>query len=393
MYSKCRRCFSSLKHRTGFGSFHSEDVELLIRQQDSAYCKPRVFDTVEANFSDSLKALDSCVFGTDIRSRLFNLSPDWTFLNHGAFGGSLKLLLSEAEWWRRYCEEQPLRFFDRVLLPCIAYNIRIMAKHLKCPSTELIPLPNVTTGMNVIVNSVQIEQGDDLICLSLSYGSTKKILRNLALRKGANLIIVNIPLPVTSAALMTSFEQSLTNKTKLVIIDEITSNTGLNLPVEKMSLLAKAVGAIVVVDAAHSLYSLKTQIYKSGSVLDVDTQQPLYELEGSIDAWISNGHKWLCTPKGCAYMWVSSNLRQSLRPSILSHGFISNVKNSIESVYSDPSKILSSFVWDGCRDYSAILTTASALRFWESALPELLVPNKDKQSHELPLGPANHVLR
>jgi selenocysteine lyase/cysteine desulfurase len=146
------------------------------------------------------------------------------------------------------------------------------------------------------------------------------------------------------------------------VIDQITSNTGLNLPVVEMCRISKRYGCLIIVDAAHSLLSQDSTIFQ--------------QVIQYCDAWLSNGHKWLCMTKGCAYMWISSKMKSSIRPAIISHGYVPDEiftkDRETHSLFSKSSHVLSSFIWDGCRDYSSILTTSSALLFWSKIFPTLL---------------------
>lgn len=246
----------------------------------------------------------------------------------------------------------------------IEYSVRNMAKFLNCPNNELVPLPNVTSGLNAVCNSISLSSSlkkDDIVmCFSITYGSTKKILNDLCIRTGATLKIVEISLPISSKEeVIKKFNDSITSNTKLVIIDQITSNTAINLPIKELSIISKSIGATVVIDAAHALFAHDVSIYKNN---DKNNNE---NAEGSIsdycDYWITNGHKWLCTPKGCAFMWISPRMNSNTRPMIISHGFSPNSS----SPFTDKKKLLSSFAWDGCRDYTALLTSSSALRLWK----------------------------
>lgn len=357
-----------LKKREGFGSFHSQDVETLIRQSDSEYKIPvQLLEVEDVVRSKSSVSTVPCDFGPEMKKKLFMLRESDTFINHGAFGAAIRPLYDLAAAWRDVLERNPLEFFDRTLLPVLAHSVRVMAAHLRCPATELVPLPNVTTGLNSIFNSLELHTGDEIICFSLTYGATKTMLRHLAARTGATLTIIDLPLPIVSTEVITAtFEKHISKKTKLVVLDQITSNTALVLPIHALGRLAKAVGATVVVDAAHALGSQEVEIYPTSA-----TTQGLHEV---CDVWLSNGHKWLCMPRGCAFMWVHSSLHGRLRPAIVSHGYIPGHKNNIHrgDLYTQEGRLLSGFVWDGCRDYASILTTASALHFWGHRFPSFL---------------------
>jgi len=378
-----RRLFAS--ERQGFGSFHCEDIDTLVRQVDSLYFPPPIYEKVwNSTNKHIMKYLERSdfTFGPTLKSTLFSLEKEWTFINHGAFGASLTPLVQESNMWRSICEAQPVRFFDRILLPMIEYSIRMMARFLNCPPTELLPVQSVSQGLNSIFNSLAIDlkKGHTVICFSLTYGSTKKMLKDLCIKTGASLRIVELPLPLLSSKdAVACLNSALSQNTKLVVIDQITSNTAINLPVAEMSKICKEVGAVVVIDAAHSLLSQSISIYPTKvSKLDVVKSEGRIATHNKVhtksmseiaDFWITNGHKWFCSPKGCAYMWVSPSMHSRIRPVIISHGFDPHIVNGQTVPFSSPQKILSAFSWDGCRDYSALLTTSSALRLWDTIPP------------------------
>lgn len=390
----------SSKKREGFGSFHSQDIETLIRLPVSEYKPPLQLLEIEDRLNIKSSKISTSLFGSEMKQSLFMLRENDTFINHGAFGGAIKPLHELAAEWRNVLEQNPLEFFDQTLLPVLAHSVRAVAAYIQCPATELIPLPNVTTGLNSIFNSLELHSNDEIICFSLTYGATKTMLRHLAARTGAKLIIIDLPLPILSKDIITSeFQKQLSEKTKLVVLDQITSNTALSMPIHKLGQLGKSVGALVVVDAAHSLGSQEVSIYKNQckTSTHLSTQTQTQGLSDVCDVWLSNGHKWLCMPRGCAFMWVHPSLHGRLRPAIISHGYVpgtnsdnSNSSSSSNSsgssgagrfsnkgdLYAREGRLLSAFVWDGCRDYASVLTTSSALHFWGHTFPKLVKVDK-----------------
>jgi selenocysteine lyase/cysteine desulfurase len=210
---------------------------------------------------------------------------------------------------------------------------------------------------------VPLQPGDEIVCLSLTYGSTKKIMQAACDRTGAVLRTVNIPLPVlTPETVIALFKEAISARTKVVVLDQITSNTAMILPIADMAIMSKEVGANVVIDAAHALFSQDCSIYGDNQKIhfsslysDLNHTQsnlenatmasnasavessprPTPTLGGSnnrtknmvsissfADVWITNAHKWMCSPKGCAFMWVSPRMAHALRPSIISHGYV-----------------------------------------------------------------------
>ena len=324
-----------------FGSFHSEDVEVLIRQGEDEYERPEIpFDTTV--FTEWATAAPSLEFGKPCKEHFF-VDPSWVFLNHGAFGGSLRMITEYGNRWREYCEAQPLRFYDRVLLPHLVYSHRALSAFVRSSPTDLVLVPNATTALNSIVRSTIRDERDRVVMLDIGYGAVKKIAETVCRERHAKFDLVTIPFPLEGDFESTLFErvkhaldkQRARGRT-LVIFDHTTSNTGLNLPVASLATLIKSFeGTYVAVDGAHGLLA-----------------QPLdmHALERSgVDFYAGTCHKWLCSQKGVGFLW-SKNAGKGLAPCVISHGF--------------GQGFLSSYMWDGCRDYSSALALPLLLQFW-----------------------------
>ena len=361
-----------------------------MRLPDSVYEPPALHSEVAAKSIPEalLSDISSMQFGEEMRDELFTLDPAFTFLNHGAFGAALRPLQLEAEVWRRQLEAQPLRFIDRQLLPLVAHSVRSVAALLGCPPVELLPLPNVTTGLNAILASLEpyLAPGDTIACTSLTYGSTKKMLAALAARTGCALLILPISLPLGDADGNSAVADILAGlgsapRPRLLVLDSVTSNTAIKLPVGR---IARAVRAhrddsnlMIIADAAHSLQA-DAHIKLPGTAGASEG----CGLDG-VDGWLTNGHKWACMPKGAAFLWAGPRLREVLRPAVVSHGLDVPVPAPATFASAGPGpgpgpgaaapleagagardKLLSAFAWDGCRDYAALLTAPSAIAIW-----------------------------
>jgi selenocysteine lyase/cysteine desulfurase len=384
------RTFAS-KVRKGFGSFHSENIEVLVRQ--SKVDLPDELVAIQQRFipilEQQIKNADPTI---KLRKSLFCLDEGYTFLNHGAFGGALQCLMQEAQAWRLHCEQQPLKFYDRQLFPLMAHSLQSVASLLHCKAEDLLPLPNVTSGINAICNSVSLQPQDEVILLSLTYGSTKKIVKDYCLRAKATMKIVHYPLPLLSHTttnlppksasiadttpppppppttpskslaqelFLDQLLSSITSKTKLIILDEITSNTAIQLPVHTIAAICKAKqpNIFIAVDAAHALFMLPSNLHSS--------------LE-SIDFWLTNAHKWFSVPKGVGLLYINPTSKihttYGMRPPIISHGYQPAYHHDDDhhpmAKSLSKGQYLSGFVWDGCRDYAAWLTLPSAIQAW-----------------------------
>lgn len=364
--------------RKSFGSFHSDDIEEIIRQSEESFQVPNEYQEifyktnlfVEINYKN-------WEFGNSLKETLFPVSKSWTFLNHGAFGNTLLPTLHETQAIRLLCEQQPLRFYDRHLFTMICYTLRQIAKHIQCQPTELLPLPNVTTGLNAIFQSIPLTNKDEICYFNVTYGSTKKMMLDLSKRTHCKLTVINISLPIQSEEqMLQEIISQVTSRMKIIVIDQITSNTAMILPIRQIASLCKQINpqVHVIVDGAHALYSQQLSFDSTHSMNSTLSPAPLTRFPVEyVDYWLSNGHKWLGGGKGCAVMWVSPRITH-IRPAIISHGFTPNYTNDNNAITVSTGKMLSAFSWDGCRDYASFISMGHTFEIWNQ-FTQLHKPN------------------
>lgn len=325
------------------GSFHSEDPEELLRIPSKTYQPPPLpFD------------VSSSLLCSNERTReAFMLDKSWTFLNHGAFGASLKCGYDRAQQWRFFLEEQPLRYFDRFLLPHLVHSTRCLADFTHTSPTHLALLPNVTSGMNTVIQGYCREYKDNakVLLWETTYGSVKKMAETFCNHVDQVKFLSEIVKSNGDAEtiICRALEQHLSNGScdwtnALLIIDHTASNTAINFPVAKLSAIAKKHGMITVVDGAHGLLA-----------------QPVDEVLSKVDIYLSNAHKWASCPRGVAFLHCSCpQLRETVLriPAIVSHGIDDGFFNR--------------FVWDGTRDYAPALSLPVVLDYWQRRNPQIV---------------------
>lgn len=236
---------------------------------------------------------------------LFLLDASWTFINHGAFGATLRPMLSVRNSWSERMEAQPLRFLDREVLPLLVQVTREMALFVGCAPTDLTLHTNATTALNVLFKSFAFSPVDKVLRLNLAYGAVKKMVADT----GATVVEVDIALPLRSrkqlldavVAVLDAPEHK--GQWKLAVFDHIASNSAIVHPIEELTRICHARGVPILIDGAHSLGSVPLSLTASG-----------------VDYFVSNCHKWLCNPKGAAIMFVAPKWQRSIKPLIISHG-------------------------------------------------------------------------
>jgi isopenicillin-N epimerase len=344
----------------GFGSFHSDNVEELIRLPAEQFVElPLPFVPTHSVAAPSCQSSSSkqpnegnrfhldkarlaqLEFGSAEARKLFHVDfSQWTFLNHGAFGAALVPAMQHAEQWRTYQEQQPLRFFDRTVLPQLVGSYRCMAKMIGASPTQVALFQNATTAINTIIKSEARDwkTGDDIITMNISYAATKTALREACRHAGVEMRTVRVSIPSTDAAMVDCIVQQLTPRTRFFLLDHITSHTALRLPVAQIAAACAERGVVVAIDGAHSLFNV---------AVDCDEL-----VRHGASYFVTNTHKWLCSPKGGAAMWVAAGARDRLSPLVHSHGALQG--------------FTSAFIWDGCHDYSTLLSLPFTVALWEA---------------------------
>ncbi|XP_052698505.1 uncharacterized protein LOC128176299 isoform X2 [Crassostrea angulata] len=314
-----------------FGSFHASNVQELINLPDSEYEPPAFPEGLEI---PSFIPHD-IEFGQKFRDDHTLLEKSCTFLNHGAFGAVMKETLDYAQKWQRYTERQPLRFYDRELLPHLAYVTRRLAKFVGCYPKDLLLMNNATTAINTVVKNIDIQKGDRVYCLNVTYGAVKKLLKWICQQKGAVYQEETIDFPLKGPnSVIDLVKTTLQPGTKLAVFDHIPSNAPFILPVEELSKICQDRNIPILIDGAHALGSMNLQLNRF-----------------SPDYYVSNCHKWFSCPKGSAFLYVKETKQLQIRPLVVSHGFDSGFN--------------SEFIWTGLHDYSPYLAMHVMMNFWE----------------------------
>lgn len=327
----------------GFGSFQSENPEVLIRIPANEYLQPPRSIVI----SDLEPYLPT--FGAEIRSKCFLLDPFWTFINHGAFGAACRRAIEVSHAWQRYTEEQPLRFIDRELFPLLCHSIRRVAEFVHAPPNTIAIVPNATYALTSVIQSHNVKSGEVICTLDIGYGSLKKMaLHALSVKsiEKDSYVSLKIDIPCTKNALISQIIEKVPSNCSLLIVDHVTSNTGIVMPVKEIidGVRRKLPLCTILIDGAHGLGSLDLYLDSLGA-----------------DYYVSNFHKWLCSSRGVGLLYSRTpELASKVRAAVVSHGF--------------GAGYTSEFIWDGCRDYSMAVALPELLDWW--AKGDLLINSR-----------------
>lgn len=241
---------------------------------------------------------------------LFLLDPDVIFLNHGSFGACPRPVFEAYQYWQRELERQPVAFLGAREGAGSAYTLlnearQRLGQYLGTNGDNLACVANATTGVNTVARSLRLQPGDEIITTNHEYGACEAALRFVCDQAGARLVYVQIPLPLPSdEEIIERIWSAVTSRTRVLFLSHVTSATGLILPVEGLCRRAREGGILTLIDGAHVPGQLD---------LDLDTL--------GADFYTGNCHKWMCTPKGSAFLYVRPEHQPGIHPLTISWGY------------------------------------------------------------------------
>lgn len=277
--------------------------------------------------------------------RHWALKPGTVFLNHGSFGACPLPVLALQSELRQAMEAEPVQFLWRRYEERLEPARAALAAFLGAKPQDLVFVTNTTTGVNAVLRSLDLRPGDALLTTNLDYNACRNVLIEVVRRAGAELVVARLPFPLRSEdEIVAAVLAAVTPRTRLAMLDHVTSDTALVLPIARLIRELTARGIETLVDGAHA----------PGMVpLNLAELRPTY--------YTGNLHKWVCAPKGAAFLWACAERQGLLHPTVISHGH--NRPRPGYPPYQDR------FDWPGTFDPTAWLCVGEAIRWMGSLLP------------------------
>lgn len=282
----------------------------------------------------------------------FVLAPGIAHLNHGSFGATPKVVLQASDAWRARMEADPSSFYWHELRGHLRAALQRVGAFLGGSAGDWVFVENTTVGLNAVIASLRLQPGDELVCLSQVYGAIGKALQFHAQRAGATVVEVPVPVPFTDPQpLLAALRAALNARTRIAVLDHVTSTGATVLPAQQMAAICRAAGVPVAIDGAHAPGQLALDVPVIGA-----------------DWYVGNLHKWAFAPKGTAVVWVSPQRQAALHPVTISHylgqGFASE------------------FDYYGTRDNSAWLASTAAFDYLDALGPQQVRAYNDALADE-----------
>lgn len=276
----------------------------------------------------------------------WSLDPDAIYLNHGAFGACPRAALEVQAELRQQLERQPVQFLDRDLPELMREANRRLAAFLGADPDDLVPVANATTGVNTVLRSLPLEPGDELLTTDHAYNACRNALDRVAAASGAQVVVAPLPFPCRDAAeLQAAILERVTPRTVLALLDHVTSPTALVLPIESLVRELTGLGVETLIDGAHAPGMVPLDLGALGASF-----------------YTGNAHKWLCAPKGAAFLHVGRALQAQVRPLVVSHG----ANRPLED---ESQRFRAEFEWTGTTDPTPYLCIPAALDVLDGLIP------------------------
>ena len=263
----------------------------------------------------------------------FSLARGTIHANHGSYGAVPNVVAEAQTRLRNEIEANPSRFFRTRYAELMRRAASEVAGLLGGATEDWVFVDNATAGVNTVAAAVGLRAGDEVLTTDQVYGAVRKALLHHTARADAILVEARIRVPVGDETdIVDALEACITQRTKLAVIDHVTSQSGIVFPVDRLAAMFGEKGIPILVDGAHA-----------PGMIDVDVPSL------AVDWYTGNGHKWLGTPRGCGFLWCRRDRQTTLHPLVISHGY--------------GRGYTAEFDWVGTRDPSPWLSVSAAIDY------------------------------
>ena len=287
---------------------------------------------------------------SDALKSKFLLDPEITFLNHGSYGSCPKPVFEVYQKYQTDLESHPIKFMQEDVYKLLEISRESLSHYVNCDKDDLIFVTNPTQAVGTVIHNILINSNDEVLSTNLEYGSCDRMWTYDADQKGYKYIQAEINLPIEDKeTFLNQFWSYASDQTKYVFISQITSTTGMILPIPEIVAEAKKRGIKTIIDGAH-----------------VPAHIPLDIKELDPDYYTGALHKWLCCPKGSSFLYVKKEKQDGIQPMLKSWGWGEEYEKFKSSVQlHSPSRFINVFQWQGTRDMSTFFTVPEAIQFQE----------------------------
>ncbi len=224
----------------------------------------------------------------EVVQRAYTQDPGFINLESGFFSPAADPVLEGQIRNIRRINQIPSFYMRRLMEGERAELKRTLARFVGVPPEEVTVVRNTTEALNVVLQGVPLERGEEVLYCSREYPSMQEALEQRALRYGTVNRVIDIPwLPASQDEIVRAYAEAIGPRTRYILVSHMIFLTGQVLPVRAICDMAHQRGIEVIVDAAHSVAHLDWRIPDLG-----------------CDYLGSSLHKWLGCPLGTGLLYV-----------------------------------------------------------------------------------------
>ena len=272
------------------------------------------------------------------------LDPAVIYLNHGTVGAPPRCVLQVQQKLRDEIERQPSRFLLQELAgirlgtandrqPLLRAAADEIARFLGAAGKDIVFVDNATSGINAVLRTTNFSEGDELLVLDHTYGGVRNAAEYASRLHGAQVRVVELPeRNVGPEGVIENVERAIGPRTRFALIDHITSESALILPVAEIASRCHKHDVAVLVDGAHAPGAIAIDIPSLG-----------------VDWYTGNLHKWAWSPRSSGILWTSPRRQDTLHHTVISWGLDQGITEE--------------FDWPGTRDPTPHLAAPAGIAF------------------------------
>lgn len=177
----------------------------------------------------------------------------------------------------------------------------VLAQMMNVQSEQVAFVRNTSDGIASVANGLKWQAGDNIVSFEREFPSNFYAWRRI---RDAHAVELRLCPESNGRIDLDQFLSLIDGKTRVVAISAVQFASGYRADLERIGRVARSVGALFCVDIIQGFGAMP---------FDLPSQY--------VDVACGASHKWLCSPEGCGFIYLSDRARERVKPTLV--GWIS----------------------------------------------------------------------
>lgn len=228
----------------------------------------------------------------------FVLDRNVVNFNNGGCSPAPRVVQDALRRQLEFSNQGPSHYMWRILEPEVESVRRRLAQLFGCDSEEMAITRNASESLETVLLGLDMEPGDEILTTDMDYPRMITTIQQRERRDGVKMVQVKTPpTPESPQELTRYFADAVTDRTRLILVSQVSFLNGQIFPVRDIVDLGRRRGIPVLVDGAHAFVQYKFNNH--------DLSSQLYG---------ASLHKWLMAPIGTGFLHVAKPLIPKVWP-------------------------------------------------------------------------------